>query len=95
MAAPNHFVRPLCLRAFVVWFVAAGYDYQLIVITKCRRYQDPAPEKLFTPARLSLALRPDRPTAPECERVHMRARLANDAIVPGWPLPRNDSTDAA
>ncbi|MEI6104824.1 MAG: hypothetical protein WCP70_12870, partial [Methanothrix sp.] len=53
------------------------------------------PEKLSTPARLFLALRPDRPPAPECERVHMRARLADGAIVSGWPLPRNDSTDAA
>ena len=42
-----------------------------------------------------MSLRTDRPPVPECEHVHMRARLADGAIVPGWPLPRNDSTDAA
>jgi hypothetical protein len=46
------FARPLCLHAFVVWSVVAGYDYPLIVIANRR------------PAHL--ALRPDRPPAPLC-----------------------------
>jgi len=40
-------------------------------------------------------IRPDWPPAPECERVHMRARLADGTLSPDRPLLRNDSTDAA
>ena len=39
-------------------------------------------------------LRPDLPTDPE-RLPGNRARLADDGCSPGWPLPRNGSTDAA
>jgi hypothetical protein len=77
----NLFARPLCLRAFVVWSVVAGYDYQLIVMTKCRRYQTPAPEKLFAPARLFLAPGPTGPLPPSAR---MQAARPDNSAAPGW-----------
>ncbi|MCX6678751.1 MAG: hypothetical protein NTX42_00080 [Methanothrix sp.] len=43
---------------------------------------------------LSLALRPDRPLDPE-RLPGNRVRMADDGCGPGWPLPKNGSTDAA
>jgi hypothetical protein len=70
-------------------------DFWSTQTRRCIHRIQPPGEVTLAGVQLFLALRPDRPPAPECERVHMRARLANGAIVPGWPLPRNDSTDAA
>ena len=49
-AATNLFVRPLCLRAFVVWSVVDGYNYPQIVIANRRHcFSNPAPGKLPLP----------------------------------------------
>jgi len=56
-------VIPLCLYTFVVWSVADGYNYLLIVIANRRhRLPNPAPRKTpLAGVQPFLALRPDRP----------------------------------
>ncbi|MEI6103692.1 MAG: hypothetical protein WCP70_07075 [Methanothrix sp.] len=53
-----------------------------------------APENCPCRRLALLALRPDRPPDPE-RLPGYRVRLADDGCGPGWPLPKNGSTDAA
>jgi hypothetical protein len=74
--ASNLFARPLCLRAFVVWSVVVIYNYLPIVITKCRRYQNPAPWK-------SSLIRPPSPSDPQARpasRARVRARACRRSL---------------
>ena len=65
----NLFVRPLCLRAFVVWSVVAGYNYLLIVIAN-RRHCFPNPRPENCPSDAST---PDSQACPAPERERLRA----------------------
>ena len=76
----NLFARPLCLRAFVVWSVVARYNYPLIVITKCRRYQNPAPRK----SSLCLSPSPPAPQARPASCARSRVRAAGRMAL--WPI---------
>ena len=96
--ALNLFSRPLCLRAFVVWSVVARYNYLLIVITKCRRYQNPAPWK----SSLIRPTSPPDPRARPASRARVRTRAGGRSLAdrrdgPQMALPGNGngSTDVA
>jgi len=75
------FARPLCLRAFVVWSVVAGNNYQLIVIAN-RRHCFPIPRPENYPYQ-----RPALPdTRPVCQMAAVApVGLGLRATPPTWP----------
>jgi hypothetical protein len=95
-ASMNLFDRPLCLRAFVVWSVVAGYNCQLIVIENRRHcFPNPVPGKTPRPEASTPDIGPARPLPPSASAYVHAGPPGGHWPWPRMALPASDSTDAA
>ncbi len=81
------FVRPLCLRAFVVWSVVAGNNYQLIVIaSRWHCFLNSAPRKTaLAGGWLSWPSGPTGPPASWHERLPSNPARPDDIAAQAGP----------